>query len=137
MEKIMVAEQKTLKQYAKEAKKRLKEGFWQKCSKSLLEEIKRAEEAGIPASKVKEYYTRKVAENIKNPKEEEDEFYLKVKKLLETEGEVPDALGRLTDKEYFETLSYEEKQRYTLSLSEKYLQAIERYRKECVLEIKK
>ena len=35
-----------------------------------------------------------------------------------------------TDKEYFETLTYEEKQRYTLSLSEKYLRALERFRKE-------
>ena len=41
-----------------------------------------------------------------------------------------DAIGRLTDREYYETLSYEEKQRYTLSLSEKYLRALERYRRE-------
>ena len=68
--------------------------------------------------------------------EEKEEFYLKVKGILETEGEVSNAIGRLTDKEYFETLSYEEKQRYTLSLSEKYLQAVERYRKEMALEIK-
>ena len=33
-------------------------------------------------------------------------------------------------KEYFSTLSYEEKQRYTLSLSEKYLRALERFRRE-------
>ena len=32
----------------KVAKKRLKEGFWQKCSKNLQEEITRAEKAGIP-----------------------------------------------------------------------------------------
>ncbi len=126
----MQTEQKTLKQYAKEAKKRLKEGFWKKCAESLTEEIKRAEEVGIPASKVKEYYAKKVADGIKKPRSEDDDFYLKVKNLLETEGEVADALGRLTDKEYFETLSYEEKQRYTLSLSEKYLKAVERYRKE-------
>ncbi len=131
----MQTETKTLKQYAKEAKKRLKEGFWQNCSKNLSEEIKRAEEIGVSASKVKEYYAMRVAEDIKRPKEDGEEFYNRVKNLLMTEGEVPDALGRLTDKEYFNTLSYEEKQRYSLSLSEKYLKAVERFRKEKMFEL--
>ena len=64
-----------------------------------------------------------------------EEFYIKVKKLLDEEGEVSNAIGRLTDKEYFETLDYNEKQRYTLNLSEKYVQAIERYHKEKALGI--
>ena len=53
-----------------------------------------------------------------------------IKKILDEEGEVYDIIGRLTDKQYFATLNYEEKQRYTLSLSEKYLKALERYKKE-------
>ena len=57
-------------------------------------------------------------------------MYLKVKALLDTEGEVSDAIGRLTDREYYSSLSYEEKQRYTLRLSNRYLQALEKYRKE-------
>lgn len=126
---------KSLKQYAKEAKKRLKEGFWQKCSKNLQEEITRAEKAGIPASKVRDYYAKKVSDKIKKENDDGEEFYLKVKGLLDSEGEVPDALGRLTDKEYFDTLSYDEKQRYTLSLSENYLKAVERYKREKAFEI--
>ena len=55
--------------------------------------------------------------------------------MLDEEGEVSNAIGRLTDKEYFESLSYEERQRYTLSLSEKDLQAVERYKKEKALDI--
>ena len=39
-------------------------------------------------------------------------------------------IGRLTDKEYYESLNYEEKQRYSLSLSERYLKAVERYNAE-------
>ena len=50
--------------------------------------------------------------------------------MLDNEGEVSNAIGRLTDKEYFNSLSYEERQRYTLSLSEKYVKAVERYKKE-------
>ena len=131
----MVEERKSLKQYCKEAKKRLKRGFWQNYQKDLNEGIERAEKAGISTSKVREYYAERVSENIKNKAEEKEEFYQKVKKLLREEGEVSNAIGRLTDKAYFETLNYEEKQRYTLSLSEKYLEAVERFRKESSLEI--
>ena len=67
--------------------------------------------------------------------ETEDEFYLKVKRMLLEDGEVSNAIGRLTDKPYYDTLSYEEKQRYNLTLSEKYLRALERFRKECEFEM--
>lgn len=46
-----------------------------------------------------------------------------------------DAIGRLTDREYYNSLSYEEKQRYTLALSEKYLRALERFRRESEFEL--
>ena len=123
-------ERKTLKQYAKEAKQRLKNGFWQNYHKDLDEKIERASEAGIAPSKVKEYYNYVVSENIKSRKDDEDEFYYKVKKILDEEGEISDAIGRLTDKKEFENLSYAEKQKYTLTLSERYLKAVERYNKE-------
>ena len=132
----MIEEGKTLKQYCKEAKIRLKSGFWQNYQKDLNEGIERAEKAGISTSKVKEYYAERVTENIKNRTLEKEEFYQKVKKLLLEEGELPNAIGRLTDTEYYNTLNYEEKQRYILSLSEKYLQAVERFRKEQDLVIK-
>ncbi len=122
--------QKTLKQYAKEAKKRLKSGFWQSYNSNLSKEIERAESSGIPSSKIREYYSEKVSNDIKNTKDLDEEFYLKVKKILDEEGEISDALGRLTDTTVFNSLSYEEKQRYSLSLSEKYLKAVERYNKE-------
>ena len=126
-------EGKSLKQYCREAKKRLKGGFWQNYQKDLSIGIERAEKAGVSVSKVKQYYAERVSENLKNRVEEKEEFYLKVKKLLEEEGEVSNAIGRLTDLEHYKTLSYEEQQRYNLSLSEKYLQAVERYRKEKAL----
>ena len=132
----MVSEGKTLKQYAREAKKRLKSGFWQNYRRDLDQNIERAKSVGISTSRVKEYYTERITENIKTKTEDKEEFYLKVKKLLEEEGELPNAIGRLTDREYFSSLSYEEQQRYTLSLSEKYLQALERFRKEKALGFK-
>jgi UPF0042 nucleotide-binding protein len=89
----MVENQKTLKQYCKEAKKRLKSGFWQNYQKGLSEEISRAEKTGISVSKVKEYYAKKVADDIRKPKDEFEDFYKKVKKLLDEEGEVSDAIA--------------------------------------------
>ena len=108
----MVEEGKSLKQYCKEAKKRLKGGFWQSYQKNLTENIERAEKAGISTSKVKQYYTERVIENIKNRDDEKEEFYNRVKKLLLEEGEVHNAIGRLTDEKLFNSLSYDEKQRY-------------------------
>ncbi len=129
-------ELKTLKEYCKEAKKRLKQGFWQNYQKSLNEEIAIAEKSGISATRVKEYFAYKVSDDINYVKNEEEEFYFKVRKLLDEEGEVSNAIGRLTDREKYSTLSYEEQQRYNLSLSERYLKAVERYYKEKELEYK-
>ena len=123
-------EQKSLKQYAREAKMRLKKGFWQNYHKDLDEKMEKATEAGVAPSKVKEYYTYVVSENIKNRKDDEEEFYQKVKKILDEEGEISNAIGRLTDRQAFESMSYNEKQKYTLTLSERYLKAVERYNKE-------
>lgn len=131
----MGEEGKSLKEYCREAMKRMKRGFWQNYQKDLKEGIKRAEKAGVSTSKVKQYYAERVSEDIKQKKEDKEDFYLKVKKLLQEEGEVSNAIGRLTDKEYYNSLSYEEQQRYNLNLSEKYLQAVERYKKEQLLEI--
>ena len=122
---------KSLKELAKEAKQRLKTGFWQDYKRNLDKEIERAKENGYSESKVKEYYTHQVEKTVKIGTNEEDEFfYKKVKKLLDEEGEVSNALGRLANSEETEGMSYDQKQRYYLKLSERYLKAVERYNKE-------
>lgn len=126
----MEEEVKTIKQYAKEAKARFKNGFWKKYRDDLTIDIEKARKAGIPINRVKEYYNAMVAESIKGFNEKREAFYKKVKKILESEGEVSNAIGRLTDKEQYERLNYEEKQRYILKLSEEYITAVERYKKE-------
>lgn len=125
---------KSLKQYAKEAKKRLKSSFWQDYKSKIQTVIDKAEEDGTSKSKVVEYYQSKAAVTIRGIKTEDEDFYLKVRDLLLTVGDVSDAIGRLTDKEYFSTLSYDGKQRYLLELSNKYLKAKERFYKEVAFE---
>ena len=121
---------KSLKEYCKEAKMRLKQGFWQNYKKNVETEVERAKTQGILESKVREYYSVKITENIRVKTNGEEEFYLKVKKILDEEGEISNVIGRLTDRELFENMDYNERQKYTLCLSERYLKALERYKKE-------
>jgi methylthioribose-1-phosphate isomerase len=131
----MLETQKTLKQYAKEAKQRLKSGFWQQYKSNLDKKIEQAESTGVSVSKVKEYYSQRVYENIKKPDEDDETFYQKVKKILDEEGEISNAIGRLTDNSVYDNLPYEEKQRYSLRISERYLKAVERYKKENLIGV--
>lgn len=126
--------ERTLKMLAKEAKMRMKKGFWKQCEEELVTSRSHAKERGISESKMERYFAEKVSTQIKG--EAPDEFYLKVRDMLLSEGEVSDAIGRLTDRDYYETLTYSEKQRYTLELSERYLQALERFKREYEFEIR-
>ena len=130
----MAEQLKSLKQYCKEAKQRLKSGFWTRYREELKNELEKAKHTGVPESKVREYFEYKVTNGINEVNDDEKMFYEKVKKLLDEEGEVSNAIGRLTDKYYFSSLSYEEQQRYTLNLSERYLKALERYKMERALD---
>ncbi len=122
----------TLREEARKAKLRIKSGFWAECQEDKTKHIEKAREQGLNESKAGRYFAAQVSAKIEGRKE--DEFYLRVKALLLSEGEVSDAIGRLTDKEYYATLTYEEKQRYNLNLSERYLRALERFRAECEFE---
>ncbi len=118
----------TLRALARKAKDRIKNGFWLECKNNLEEQVELAKENGLNESKASRYFLDRAKEMISE--EKADDFYERVKRMLLENGEVSDAIGRLTDREYYETLTYEEKQRYTLSLSEKYLRALERFRRE-------
>ena len=119
---------RTLREEARQAKRRIKSGFWKECEADFSIKKEKAREQGLNESKAGRFFKTQVTAKIEGKKE--DEFYLKVKELLTSEGEVSDAIGRLTDYALYETLSYAEKQRYTLALSEKYLRALERFKRE-------
>lgn len=118
---------------ARAAKQRLKTNFWAECKKNMDENTFEAVSKGKNELKVKSTLKHMVKSKIKG--EKVDEFYLRVKEILDKEGEVSDVLGRLTDKEVYQKLSYEEKQRYNLELSSKYLAALQKYKKEKEMEL--
>ena len=133
MSKGMRADEHTLREEARKAKMRIKSGFWAECQEDMTAQKAEARRQGLNESKVGRYFHEQVSAKIAG--EKEDAFYLRVKAMLLQEGEVSDAIGRLTDKEYYQTLTYEEKQRYNLTLSEKYLRALERFRRECEFDV--
>lgn len=122
----------TLRGIARQAKTRIKSGFWFKCKEEKDEKMKLAEENGVNGLEAERYFKSGVEKKIRG--ETQDEFYERVKELLLSEGEVSNAIGRLTDRAVYDKLSYEEKQRYTLDLSERYLRALKRFKKECEFE---
>lgn len=87
----MKTEGKNFKSVAKEAKMRLKKGFWQDYKSSLQDELARAKKEGMNESLVERYFAGKVTCTVKGMADD-DAFYEKVKELLLTEGEVSDAI---------------------------------------------
>lgn len=118
----------SIKAMAKEAKQRMKSSYWESQKKRVVQSVLWAEREGLNARSVATATKDQIRREVKG--EVVDEFYLRVKTMLEEEGEPSDAIGRLTDKEKFKTLSYAEQQRYTLELSSRYVAAVEKYKKE-------
>ena len=60
-------------------------------------------------------------------------LYKKVCKMLDEDRIIINPINELIDKKYYDTLSFESKQRYILDLSEKYRQMKDRYDRERTL----
>lgn len=125
---------KNIKSAAKEAKKRLKSGFWEDYKREMDKSVKIAKEEGLAPSGVEKYFKSKIIRTVRGVSAEEENFYKEVKEMLDDGGKPSDALDRLMDKPYFYTLSYNEKERYLFILAEKYARATERYERERGIE---
>ena len=127
---------KSIKSAAKEAKLRLKNRFWEDYKKEVDNGVKMAKEEGLSSSGVKKYFRNLVIKSLNGVSEEEESFYIKVRDMLDEENGLPsNALDRLMDKIEFNALTYEGKERYLFKLSERYLSAVDRYRRERGIEI--
>lgn len=120
---------RSLRTIARQAKQRMKENFWESYRVEQQAKIEFARQNGVNTQEAERFFAMEMERKIRG-EEVVDTFYERVKALLLSEGEVSDAIGRLTDYDLYETLSYTEKQRYTLALSEKYLRALERFKRE-------
>lgn len=94
----------TIQSMAKQAKERIKSGYWAKVKNKKLEKIKES-------------------------KQFDSEMYEIVASIIESEEIVTNPIAKLMNKEYYATLSEEAKTRYVLELSGKYLNMCEIYEK--------
>ena len=124
-----------IKLLAKDAKKRLKSGFWEEHKDKIVQIKDKARSEGVETSNIIKYYQTRVIHNVK-PKEDDSElFYTKVKAILDSVGEVSDIIGRLIDQEIYISLPYESKQKYVMELSDRYRVALNRYKKDKHLDV--
>ena len=127
---------KSIKSAAKEAKLRLKNRFWEDYKKEVDNGVKVAKEEGLSSSGVKKYFRNLVIKSLNGVREEEESFYIKVIDMLDEEKGLPsNALDRLMDKTEFNILTYEGKERYLFKLSDRYLVAVDRYKRERGIEL--
>ncbi|MDR3021731.1 MAG: hypothetical protein LBU60_03545 [Clostridiales bacterium] len=114
-----------LRKLAMSAKLRFKQGFYtcpteqrESMSNDSLENTK-----SISKITFQSFKTR-VADS------EQEKLYKRVCDLLEHDDDLTDPIGKLIDKEYFETLDARSKQKYIFELSAKFRELSERYYKE-------
>lgn len=121
-------EEERLKRIARKAKGRLKEGFWQDYRADVRKAIGIADRASLIRSDIIRYYRMKALREIDCAPDEA--FYYKVKSILDSYGEVSDIIGRLCDEKAMCEMTFFERQRYIMDISEKYRICRERYKAE-------
>ncbi len=111
-----------IKNLAKVAKGRMKNGFWS----DYLESVDNTPDScDARKSEVLRYYRIKAVRQLNGA--DDELFYYKVKNILDTYGDVSDIIGRLCDEELMKTMSFQEKQCYLFELSDRYRECRERY----------
>ena len=117
---------------AKEARKRLRQGFWDDIIVERKNVIENAMKKGQDVKSIKDYYKKKIENKIKetyktNSLTEEDLMYKKVCSIMESQEVLLNPLSKLIDHNVYDKLSENAKQVYILKLSEQYVQMKQRY----------
>ena len=118
------------KNYAKQAKQRLKNNFW---GEVILErqEFKQLEEDGANIQSLKIKQKQELKEKIYNVNFESDEdFYHRGKQILTNKDVITNPIALLSDDNAIAQMSEQQKQAYFLKLSNRYQQAVERFNNE-------
>ena len=121
----------TIKEYAKEAKTRMKSGFWDDVKTKRQSDVETAAIQGKNTDVVFCEYREVLKRKIFDPDSKEDEeLYRKVCGLLSQNSVVINPIGALADKEKMRAMSESAKQHYIFELSKKFKEMKERYYKE-------
>ncbi|MBR2975124.1 MAG: hypothetical protein IKC47_05225 [Clostridia bacterium] len=118
-----------LKEYAKKAKERMKNGFWTEAKQSLEVKKQQAKQQGLDCVKVVEDERRKTVRRIYDEQGflEEQAFYDKVVEILQSKDTVTNPLARLADKQLMQDMTPVERQTYLIKLSARFQKVVEQY----------
>ena len=118
-----------LKEYAKKAKERMKNGFWSQAKQDVENKKQQAKMLGVDCVKLVEEERRKTVRRIYDEQGflEEQIFYNQVVEILESKDTVTNPLARLADHELMEQMSPSERQTYLIKLSARFQKVVEQY----------
>ena len=122
-----------IREYAKQAKKRLKSGYWNKVEVDRQKYIDKYYQEGDDVEQLNFMFQQIIAREINavsKPRTKEDEFYKKVVKLLSENEYVLNPIMRLIDHDIYDNLSDVAKQNYIYELTDKYNEMKQRYEDE-------
>jgi hypothetical protein len=121
---------------AGEARSRLKSGYWTAVKSEREAEISKAESEGRDAERIKEYYRNKFEQDFikKDIIDDEEAFYNKVVDILNSDELITNPIARLIDEKLFDSMDTASRQRYVLTVSDKYQKMCERYNRERKLQ---
>lgn len=124
-----------LKRRALLAKQRLKMGYWQRMYEEKQKTLDQIGNNGNSVRLVNDLQLEKVRRDenkaLDSEKADEEElFYCKVCNILENDENATNPIGQLIDRNEFERLDADNRQRYILKLAQKFREMRERYYRE-------
>lgn len=130
----MKKEMSEIKRRALLAKQRLKMGYWQR----MQDEQSRMADATKNSALIESARSARLREFEMDSRralgddfaERDERLYGKVRDMLDKDEDVTDPIGRLVDRDIFDKLDADNRQRYILELSAKFRELKERYYKE-------
>ena len=130
----MKKEMSEIKRRALLAEQRLKMGYWQR----MQDEQSRMADATKNSALIESARSARLREFEMDSRralgddfaERDERLYGKVRDMLDKDEDVTDPIGRLVDRDVFDKLDADNRQRYILELSAKFRELKERYYKE-------
>ncbi|MCI8729461.1 MAG: hypothetical protein HFK07_06545 [Clostridia bacterium] len=129
----------SLQDLAKNAKKRMKQGYWSDIIESRKKDMDIASKNGVDKSEVISYYKDRVLRDfyVKTERvEREERLYKKVVEIMDSEEIVYNPLARLVEHEYYDNLDEDGKVAYIFNLASKYSKLRKRYFEEKKTSVK-
>ena len=126
----------SLQDLAKNAKKRMKQGYWSDIIESRKKDMDIASKNGVDKSEVISYYKDRVLRDfyVKTERvEREERLYKKVVEIMDSEEIVYNPLARLVEHEYYDNL---DEDAYIFNLASKYSKLRKRYFEEKKTSVK-